>query len=364
MKKKTVIEFCFLLFACSCTHTQHTHPQRKNIVDAVFASGYIINENEYVVTAATDAYLNQSLVKEGDSVRGGAPLFMLSNEVQSAQFETAKANYDDAKSRCNSDSPQIRQLQIQTEQAELQLKNDEENLNRYSNLLKTGAVSQVDFEKIKLQYETSEHNVEILKKSLSDLIRSLNLNEKNTAELLNIQQRNQKDYFITAKFDGIVMSVFKNQGEYVRRGEAVANIGNGNPIAKLFVAEEDINRINLHDKVVISLNTDKQKTYSAEISKIYPSFDIKEQSFTVEAKFQNPSKNILYNTQIQANIIVAEKKNALTVPSKFFISVDTLQLSNGKKIFVKKGIFNNEWTEILGGISENETIVLPKNKKQ
>jgi len=44
------------------------HPQRKDITDAVFASGNIFDENEYTVTVADDEYLKKSFVKEGDKV--------------------------------------------------------------------------------------------------------------------------------------------------------------------------------------------------------------------------------------------------------------------------------------------------------
>jgi len=363
MKLKLVTGFLLLLFATSCSRIETTQPLRKDIIDAVFASGFIIDENEYLVIASTDGYLDKSLVKEGDSVKKGTQLFLLSNEVQTAQFETAQSNYNDAKTRNDANSPQIQQLKLQIEQAKTQLANDETNYNRYSNLVKTGAVSQFDFDKIKLQYETSKKSVAILEKSLQDMQRTLELNEKNAAAQLDIQQRNRKDYFLTSNINGTVMTVSKNQGEYVRKGEVIAKLGDGKSFAKLFVAEEDIERVKLKDKAVISLNTDKQKTYNAFISKIYPAFDDKQQSFFVEAKFVDLPENLLYNTQLQANIIVDEKSNALIIPAKFLVNENSVELKNGKKIQIKKGISNNEFVEVLDGLTESQIIVFHINKK-
>ena len=351
-----------VFFATSCSHNQETKPQRKDIVDAVFASGFIANYDEYLVISAADGYLNKSLVKEGDRVTAGMPLFLISNEVQSAQYATATANYNDAKSKNDPNSAQIQQLKIQISQAKTQLQNDETNFNRYANLIKTNAVSQVDFDKVKLQYESSKSNVSILEKSLADLKRQLSLNETNALEQLKIQLRNNKDFNLTAICNGLIINVNKKQGEYVKRGETVAKIGAGNPIIKLYVAEEDISSVKLNNKVVVSLNTEKQKTYRAIISSIYPGFDSNNQSFIVEATFTQLPENLMYNTQLQANIITEEKKNAMIIPSNFLLNGDSVQLKDGKKVSVQTGIVNNEWVEILSGLTENQTIVISKKQ--
>jgi membrane fusion protein, macrolide-specific efflux system len=360
MKTKLLISSLLILLATSCSQNQEIKPQRKDITDAVFANGFISNENEYLVISAADGYLNRSLIKEGDKVTAGMSLFVLSNEVQSAQYATALANYTDAKSRNNSKSAQIQQLELQISQAKVQLQNDKSNYERYSDLVKTNAVSQMDFDKVKLQYESSKNNVAILDKSLADLKRQLELNQTTAAEQLSIQKRNNKDFTLLANSDGLIITVNKNQGEYVKRGETVAKIGAGSPIIKLYVAEEDISKVKLDDKVVVSLNTDKDKTYNATVCRIYPGFDSNEQSFIIEAKFEKVPENLFYNTQLQANIIVAKKKNALIIPANYLLNGDSVLLKDGHKIQIQRGIVNNEWVEVLSGLNEDQTITQDK----
>ena len=363
MKNKIFSSLLFLLFATSCSQNEKTNPVRKDITDAVFASGNIFNKNEYNITASTDEYLIRSFVNEGDKVHQGMQMFLLSSEVTNAQFETAQADYLDAKAKNNDNSPRIQELMIQIKQANNQLDADEKNYKRYENLVKTNAVSQTDYEKARLQYENSRNNKAVIEQSLLDLKRELQLNETNTAAQLRIQTRNQKDYYISADFEGIVMSVNKKQGDYVRRGETIAKLGDGNPLIKLLIAEEDIKLVRLDNKVVVSLNTDKGKTYNARISKIYPAFNDKEQSFIAEATFENIPEDLYYDTQLQANIIVAEKTNALIVPAKYIINGNSLELDNGKTVQIVKGISNNEWVEVLDGTTEKETIVFHNSKK-
>ena len=68
--------------------------------------------------------------------------------------------------------------------------------------------------------------------------------------------------------------VSRNQlAELIKRGEQVAEIGSGEFIAKLLIVEEDINKIKVGQDVFIELNTDKNKSYKAILSKVYPFFD-------------------------------------------------------------------------------------------
>ena len=74
--------------------------------------------------------------------------------------------YIDAQRRLDANSPQIQQVKLQIAQAKLQTETDKANYLRHENLVKTQAVSQVSYEKAKLQYESSKRNEEILEKSL------------------------------------------------------------------------------------------------------------------------------------------------------------------------------------------------------
>ncbi len=71
----------------------------------------------------------------------------------------------------------------------------------------------------------------------------------------------------------------------------------------------------------------------------------------------------MYNTQLQANIIIAEKANALIIPAKFVSNDDTVELSSGKRVKISKGISNSEWVEVLDGITGSESIVIQKTSK-
>jgi macrolide-specific efflux system membrane fusion protein len=91
--------------------------------------------------------------------------------------------------------------------------------------------------------------------------------------------------------------------------------------SKLFIVEEDINKIKVGQDVFIELNTDKNKSYKAILSKIYPFFDSQEQSFIAEAKFVDKIKIKIRNTT-SGEYKNNEKSNALVIPTEFLLPGD------------------------------------------
>ena len=176
-----------------------------------------------------------------------------------------------------------------------------------------------------------------------------------------IQQQNNGYYTVLSAANGLILNVYKKNCDYVKKGETNADMGNGKVIARLQVAEDDINRIQLNQLVLISLNTDKDHVYKAAVSKIYPSFDESSQSFMVEATFTDHPSVLKDGTQLQANFIVQEKKNVLVIPATYLSDGDSVTIQEGhKKLAIKTGIKTLEWVEVTDGLTGYETIELPK----
>jgi len=360
--KRNILSIAILtLVIASCNKKQGILPQHKDIVDAVFASGKAVTVNQYKVTAYSEGYLTASFVAEGDSVKTGQKLFSIQNDVQQTQVTNALDNLKFAQTKMADNAPQIQSLEEQINQAKIKKQSDSINLNRYQNLVKTNAVAKADYDNVMLTYKNDISNIKILGKSLADLKQTLDLNTKNAKAQYEIQQQNNGFYTVTSTANGLVLNVNKKNGDYVKKGETIADMGNGKVIARLQVAEDDINRILLKQLVVISLNTDNDHVYKATVSKIYPSFDVTSQSFIVEATFIEHPNVLKDGTQLQANFIIEEKKNVLVIPATYLSDGDSITLQEGhKKLAIKTGIKTLEWVEITEGLSENETIELPK----
>jgi len=352
-----IFSISIVLLAAGCTQAPQAQVEEKTIVNAVFASGFIATENEYLIMANTEAQILQRLVKEGDNVVSGMPLFKLSNEVQSAQLATAQANYEDARRKAAADSPQMLDLKLKIEQAKAQLRQDQKNYERYQQLVTSNAVSKLEFEQVKLQYENSENSLARLQQSLLDQKNFLQHNLENAVQQLRIQQENSADYIITSAIEGKVLTLLKRQGELVRRGETLGKIGGRGAIIKLYVAEEDIKLIKEGQLAYVTLNTDKDSIYEGYVSKIYPAFDEQQQSFIVEATFRNPPVPLYPGTRLQANIVVDKKENALVIPAEYLLPGDSVMLADKTAKAIEVGMRTEKWIEVVSGLALGSNII-------
>lgn len=361
--KKTYTIFAVLLVAwvSSCQETETIQPQKVDIIDAVFASGYVIYENEYQVTARAEGYLINTAVEEGNYVEAQMPLFQLSDEVQAEQLSNAQLNYQDAIKRLDMQSPDRAKQELQIAQAQAQVDLEQKNFQRYQKLKASGAVSRADFERAELQYENAKSNLDLQKAILTDLVNGLEIGAKNAESQVIIQKEMKTDYLLTSKIGGEVLNVFKEAGELVKRGEVVASIGGGKKLARLYVSEEDISLVQVNQRTIINLNTNKERNYTGRIERIYPSFDANEQSFIVEASFEELPATLYHNTQLQANIIIDEKENALVIPQEYLDAEgNQVRFENGDLKSVKVGIRNQQWVEVLEGLDDKSVLIKPE----
>jgi len=346
-----------------CRHAEEITPQRRDIVDAVFGSGHLENARQYTVVANAEGFLQAAYATEGDTVPAGKTLFRIANAVQRSQVANAAVNLTYARSNARQGSPQLAQLQLQIAQAQKKLLVDSANYARYGRLVKTQAVSTADFENARLTYQNSQSGLRVLTKNRADLQRTLDLGVANAATQYDIQRENDTYYILKSQQPGVLMNVSKKTGDYVRKGDALALLGAGSSLIKLDIAEDDIGRVKVGQPVLISLNSNKNQTYRATISKVYPAFNTTDQAFIAEATFHAVPPGLLNGTQLQANIIIEEKKNALVIPSYALLNDGYVLLTDSQeKRPVGVGIRTLEWTEITSGLRDGDRLTLPKAK--
>ncbi|MGZ3884828.1 MAG: efflux RND transporter periplasmic adaptor subunit, partial [Bacteroidia bacterium] len=149
----------------------------------------------------------------------------------------------------------------------------------------------------------------------------------------------------------------------VRRGDVIAVIGDPAALyTKLSVDETNISKIKPGQEAIIELNTQKGKNYKGKVTEIYPAFDEQTQSFFCKVVFTDPLDFKISGTQLQANIIVAEKKNALVIPKNFLGFGNKVTVKGKGEVNVETGFISNDVVEIKSGITENETLVTDQIK--
>lgn len=362
---RRILFYPLLLFTViSCGGEQQTQPVRKTIQEAVFASGQITQDDEYVVSANADGILLEIPVKEGDTVQENTLLARIKSDVQNAQAEESRLVYRDAVKNSASSSPQLLQIMSEINQAKSQLASDRLNYERYAGLRKTNTVSPLELENAELRYKASQNSLVALQKKYDEAQNALKLNAARSRTQWQAQQDLLDYYTLAADKAGRVINVYKKKGELVRKGEVIARIGSGPYIVKLYVSEEDIVRVRAGQKAAVSLNTYPDSSFTAKITRVLPAFDEVEQSYVAEAHFILPPEVILSGTQLQANIVTGIKKGVLLVPANALIKDNTVLLKDGNQKKVTTGRKYGSFIEVKYGLTTSDVLQIPEQEKK
>jgi multidrug efflux pump subunit AcrA (membrane-fusion protein) len=346
-----------MLFSCG-KKTETAIVQRKDITEMVFATGTLKTDDEYLLAAQADGYLKSLNFEEGDLVKAGKVLAIIDNKQSLVNVSQTGKLLAIAKANTYEDAPLLQQVKVSIGIAKEKLKQDELQAERYRKLLESNSIAKLEYENAALNVLNTKANIKVLEEQLSNLqisARQQVILQQQQSEVSNAVADNNQ---IVAYISGKVYKKKKQLGDYVRKGDVIAVIGNPNKIyARLNIDESNMSKVQLGQSLVIQLNTNTQKNYHAQIGEILPSFDEASQSFLIKAYFTDILDFTIIGTQLQANITTGEKKNVLVIPRSYLGYGNKVMLKDKSIVEVQTGIVSTDWVEILKGLSEQETIL-------
>lgn len=343
---------------------QETNPIRKNVTETVFASGNLEANQTYQLVAQSDGYLVELNFKENDVVNQDQVLAVIDNKQNEINKESANALYNIAQQNLKPNAPQLVQAKIVMDNAKQKLDFDEEQSIRLRKLWNSNSISKVDYETSELKFQTS-------KAEYSKALENYNLNKQQAEQqlVINNAQKNANVVLlgfnqIKAVYKGKVYQRFKEKGDFVRKGDVIATIGDANLLyAKVSIDESSISQVQVGQEAVIQLNVNKKTTYKGKVAEILPAFNEQTQSFICKIYFNEPLDFNIINTQLQVNIITGTGKNALLIPRNY-LQYGNLVTIKGEKdpIKIETKFISTEWVQVLSGLDENTTIITDKIK--
>ncbi len=308
--------------------------------------------------AQIDGYLSAVNFEEGDIIPTGKIVAIVDNKESSFNNESAKELYDIAQSNTKSNAPALLQAQNSINLNKQKMEQDYIQYQRYKKLWENNTVAKIDFENSELQCKTSKTNYESALQYYKQVKQQANqqvIGNKVTKDINNIVlSKNQ----IKALKSGKIFKKYKQVGDYVTRGEAIALIGEPTNIyAKVNIDEGNIGKVKVGQEALVQLNTNKGKTYKGKVAEIYPSFDESTQSFICKITFNEPLEFTIVNTQLQSNIIVSINKSALLIPRNYMDFGGNVQIKDQKgKVKVTTQFASSDWVQVLSGIDENTVL--------
>lgn len=358
MKKISVLVAVLALW--SCGKNEEVQPKYQDIQELVFASGQLEWDDAYNLTAQTDGVLTQLKFEAGDAVQKGSVLASIDNKSNQINTQTAREQLQIANQNITSNAPALLALEQSIQAAENKYLQDKKQAERYERLQQNNIGSRLEYENAQLAAKNSLASWQSLKKQYAQVLQQAKQQQINTQGQLKNNQVLEDYNKISVTESGVVIKKFKNNGDFVRKGDVVASIGNAQKIeAVLNVDENSIGKIKLGQKVYIKLNTHKEKVYQATISEILSAFDTASQSFICKAQFSEVLPQALFGTQLEANVLTAQKKHALLIPRSYLSYGNKVSLKGkDQPTTIKTGIISTEYVEVLSGLDQS-SVLLP-----
>lgn len=257
----------------------------------------------------------------------------------------------------------------------------EREYERAAQMAKDGVVSQSQLDDAHKNYVLAKNKQDEGKANLGvSKAKVVQTQAQAQADRANLDQveENLNYATIVAPIDGTVLS------RDVQIGDAVSSIlvlgSQATPIMTIGdirqvyvlgkVDESDIGKVSLGQPARIKVESFKDKTFDGKVTKISPMGTEKDNvtTFEVRVSIDNPGGELKANMTANAEILLEEHKDVLTVPEAAIVydkdkkaSVDVYdpKAKDGKrKVAITAGISNGTKTEVLSGLKEGDQVVL------
>jgi HlyD family secretion protein len=346
-----------VLMACG-NKTETISPEKTNISESVYASGFVKSENQYDVHTKINGVVAEIYVKEGTRVTKGTPILRIDNSNSKLNSENARlvASANDYASN----QGKLKEARDAIDMARKKMLSDSIAWIRQQQLWTENIGAALELEQAELNYAQAKVNLKKAQTTFDDINRQLQLASDQSKNNLKMAEASEEDLIVRSEIDGIVYRINVSIGELATSTAALAVIGEENFLIELNIDEFDIVRIRTGQKVILRLDSYQNQIFEAEVRNIYPMMNERTRTFRVDASFAT-SPQILYpNLTLEGNIIIQEKENVLTIPTAYLVQDSFVLLQNGTKQQVRIGLQDYRLTEILWGIDQNTKIVFPE----
>ncbi len=331
----------------------------------VTASGEIVATRYADIGSAVMGRLVELAVKEGDSVKAGQVLARIDPVQASSSAAAAAASVGALEADSRGAATQVRAAQAALDEARSREKESGASLARAQELQRGGLLPQSEFDKASLAAATATAQVASAAAALDRAQQALSGSERRIAQgrAENTRARDMLSKTeITAPIDGVITRLDVEQGEMVvigvqnQPGSILMTISDLSAVnAEVKVAEADVMRLSNGFTAAVTLEALPLQKFTGRVVEIGASAlpqvgtQAAAREFRVKVRLDGPAAALRPGLTCDTEILVAERKNATTVPLQAVVE------QNGQTgVFVLRdgGVqFTPVTTGIIGGLS-------------
>ncbi|MGE0086730.1 MAG: efflux RND transporter periplasmic adaptor subunit [Desulfococcaceae bacterium] len=270
------------------------------------------------VASPVEGPVQNCSIREGDSVKRGQKLLYIGRDTSAyASLTAAKAG----------------------------LKEQEQELKRTQQLVKSGAIPGAQLDTARSRYENAKAQVAKARESADD-------------------------YSVTAPWDGIISRVFVRDGDYVAPRAPLVEIFDPASLVIQFAVPE-AKSVAIQEDMLIQAGLDAYagKIFEGKISRAYPELDAKMRTRTVEAVLDE-APNLIPGMFARIKVILKHIPDAISVPADALIVspkgdhfVAVAEEGKVKRRKVETGIEEAGRIQIIKGIAPGDLVIVSGGEK-
>jgi len=353
---------------------------RGDIAKSVVATGKIQPITKVELKSKASGIVEKLYVDINQNVTKGQVLAQLDQQEILAQVAAQKAQLEAATANVGTYQANVAQDKVNAEAPDLPMYKN--TLDRNLEMEKEGIVSQQALDDADRSYLAALNKRDTAKATIAvDQAKLKQAEAQVTQSRASLDQLNEQLSYttLTAPMDGVILSRDVELGDAVSSilvlgstATLVMTIGDTKQVyVQGKVDEADIANVYLGQAARIKVESFRDKVFQGKVTKISPLGVEKDNvtTFEVRVSIDNSTGELKANMTANAEILVEEHKNTLMVPEQALVydvkknasvNVPDSKAKDGvKSVPVKVGVANGSNTEILSGLKEGDTVVLP-----
>jgi len=308
--------------------------KRQRISEKLLYTGLIEAWNKVNVTPEVGGKIARIYVEEGDRVKEGQLLAELDTRAIRLQLEQAKAG-----------------LAV----AEANQKDARRNMERMERLKSENAVSEQQYEQVKLAYEAADAQFQQARAAV------------------NLTNHNLEVSIMRAPFSGVVASKNAEVGDVINpmmggfspTSGVVTLMDFSRVKIEIEVTPQDIGRIKKGQTAFLHVDTFPDRVFDGRVSIVNLAADPSTKKFGIQIVADNPELLLRPNTFGEVTLEVSTHEHALVIPQKAVLENRYVFVAQEDNTVAKRevylGLQNTDLVEVTSGIEEGNLIVVEGN---
>lgn len=308
----------------SASTAANAQPPAARVKISIVKYGIIEDSSEFVANLESrrsvtlqprvQGQVAQIFVRSGDTVAAGNPIMQLDPREQQAAVSSVNAAAEAAQSELENARATLRALEAERLSSLANLKLNQQDYERYTNLASQGAVSRQISEQYANRLATSqaavrevEARIKAQQASINQAEKSLKQAQANTSE----RQVQLQYYKITAPFAGTVGDVPVKVGDFVNTSTQLVTITQNQPLeVNIFVPIERGPQLRKGTPVEV-MDAQGKVIGMSRVFFIAPNANNNTQSILIKSLFDNSNNQLRADQFARARVIWSQRPGAL-----------------------------------------------------